>query len=338
MRAVHASKAEKPLLSYAEAHAQRLTLEFRAEDLPTPAFLGRRTLDDLPLQSLVPYIDWTFFFTAWELKGRFPRIFEHPDYGSAARELYDEAQLLLRRIIDEKLLVARGVYGLWPAVSDGDDLVLFEDAALHHELARFPMLRQQRPRAEGVPTLCLADFVAPLESGLRDTLGAFALTTGIGTDALVAGFEAAHDDYHAIMVKALADRLAEAFAEFLHQQARRDLGYGRDEAFSNEDLIEEKYRGIRPAIGYPACPDHSEKRTLFQLLGAEKIGMALTESCAMTPAASVSGLYLSHPKARYFNVGPVGRDQVQAYAARKHAPRREVERWLAPNLAYEPEE
>jgi 5-methyltetrahydrofolate--homocysteine methyltransferase len=338
MRAVHASKLEKPLLSYAEARARRLTLEFRAEDLPAPAFLGRRTLDDLPLESLLPFIDWTFFFSAWELKGRFPRIFEHPEYGSAARDLYDEAQLLLRRIIDEKLLVARGVYGLWPAASDGDDLVLFEGADMHREVARFPMLRQQRPRAEDAPTLCLADFVAPLESGLRDTVGAFAVTAGIGADALAARFEGELDDYHAIMAKALADRLAEAFAEFLHQQARRDLGYGRDEDLSNEDLIEEKYRGIRPAFGYPACPDHSQKPTLFRLLRAEEIGMGLTESCAMTPAASVSGLYLSHPKARYFNVGSLGRDQIQAYAARMHAPRRDVERWLSPNLSYEPEE
>jgi 5-methyltetrahydrofolate--homocysteine methyltransferase len=338
MRAVHASKQEKPLLSYAAARARRLSLEFRPEDLPTPAFLGRRATGDLPLETLVPYIDWTFFFSAWELKGRFPRIFAHPEYGGAARELYDEAQRLLRRIIDEKLLVARGVYGLWPAASDGDDLVLFEDAELHREAARFPMLRQQRPRTDDAPTLCLSDFVAPLESGLRDSVGAFAVTAGIGADALAARFDAENDPYHAIMAKALADRLAEAFAEYLHQRARRDLGYGRDEDLSHEELIEEKYRGIRPALGYPACPDHGEKPTLFRLLRAEEIGMTLTESGAMLPAASVSGLYLSHPKARYFNVGALGRDQLQAYAARKHTPRREVERWLAANLAYEPED
>jgi 5-methyltetrahydrofolate--homocysteine methyltransferase len=338
MRSVHQAKLEKPLLSYAEARARRLTLEFRPEDLATPAFLGRRVLDDLPLESLVDYIDWTFFFSAWELRGRFPKILEHPEYGETARELYAAAQALLARIREEKLLVARGVYGFWPAASDGDDLVLFEDAERRRELARFPMLRQQRARDEGAPTLCLADFVAPLESGRPDYVGGFALTAGIGAEGLARRFEAEHDDYHAIMAKALADRLAEAFAEKLHQQARRDLGYGLAEDLCNEDLIEEKYRGIRPALGYPACPDHSEKRTLFRLLRAEEIGMALTESCAMTPAASVSGIYLSHPRARYFNVGLVGRDQVESYAARKGIARAEAERWLAPNLGYEPAE
>jgi 5-methyltetrahydrofolate--homocysteine methyltransferase len=232
--------------------------------------------------------------------------------------------------------VARGVYGIWPAASDGDDLVLFEDAGRSREHARFPMLRQQRAREEGAPTHCLADFVAPLEAGRPDFVGAFAVTAGHGTDALVSRFEAEHDDYRAIMTKALADRLAEAFAEKLHQQARRDLGYGLAEELSNEDLIEERYRGIRPAFGYPACPDHSEKRTLFRLLRAQEIGLELTESCAMLPTATVSGLYFSHPRARYFNVGAVGRDQVESYAGRKRMPRAEVERWLAPNLAYEP--
>jgi 5-methyltetrahydrofolate--homocysteine methyltransferase len=216
--------------------------------------------------------------------------------------------------------------------------VLFEDEGRSREAARFPMLRQQRARDESAPSFSLADFVAPRASGLPDVVGAFALTAGLGTDALVARFEADHDDYHAIMTKALADRLAEAFAEFLHQRARRELGYGRDEDLTNEDLIDEKYRGIRPALGYPACPDHTEKGTLFRLLKAREIGMELTESYAMTPTASVSGLYLSHPQARYFNVGPVGRDQVEAYAARKGVTRREAERWLAPNLAYEPED
>jgi 5-methyltetrahydrofolate--homocysteine methyltransferase len=337
MRSVHESKLSKPLLPYAEARARRFVPEFRAEDLPELPFLGRRTLE-IPLESLVEYIDWTFFFSAWELRGRFPKIFEHPEYGAAAKELYDAARTLLRRIQDEKLLVARGVYGFWPAASDGDDIVLFEDAEQRREAARFPMLRQQRPRDDEAPTYCLADFLAPLGSGARDVVGGFAVTTGIGTDALVARFEADHDDYHAIMAKALADRLAEAFAEFLHARARRELGYGRDENLTNEDLIEEKYRGIRPALGYPACPDHSEKATLFRLLKPEEVGLRLTESFAMTPTAAVSGLYLSHPQARYFNVGPVGRDQVEAYAARKGISTREAERWLAPNLAYEPED
>jgi len=227
--------------------------------------------------------------------------------------------------------------GFWPAASDGDDLVLFSDETRRRELARFPMLRQQRARDADAPTLCLADFVAPLESGLPDAVGAFAVTAGIGAEELAAGFEADHDDFQSILAKALADRLAESFAEWLHRQARRDLGYGADEALSNEDLIQEKYRGIRPAFGYPACPDHSQKRALFELLGAEEAGMKLTESCAMTPAASVSGLYFAHPRARYFNVGPVGRDQIESYAARLRRPRAEVERWLGPNLAYDPD-
>jgi 5-methyltetrahydrofolate--homocysteine methyltransferase len=336
MRSVHEAKLQKPLLSYAEARARRLSLEFRPEDLATPPFVGRRTLE-LPLESLVEYIDWTFFFSAWELRGRYPKIFEHPDYGAAARELYDAARKLLGRIQEEKLLVARGVYGFWPAASEGDDLVLFEDAGLRREVARFPMLRQQRARDDEAPTLCLSDFVAPRESGRPDVVGAFAVTAGIGTDALVARFEADHDDYHAIMTKALADRLAEAFAEMLHQRARRELGYGRDEDLSNEDLIDEKYRGIRPALGYPACPDHSDKPTLFRLLEAQEVGLELTDSFAMLPTASVSGLYLSHPKARYFNVGPIGRDQVESYAARKGTSVAEAERWLGPNLAYDPE-
>jgi 5-methyltetrahydrofolate--homocysteine methyltransferase len=336
LRALHASKVEKPLLPYSVARARRLQLEFRPEEQPRPAFLGRRVLEDVSLDTLTGYIDWTFFFSAWELRGRFPKILDHPEYGAAARDLYEEAQRLLRRIVDEKLLVARGVYGFWPAASEGDDLVLFDDEARTRERTRFPMLRQQRARDAEAPTLCLTDFVAPLESGVSDTLGAFAVTTGLGADALAAHFEADHDDYHSIMTKALADRLVEAFAEYLHQQARRELGYGREEDLSNEDLIEEKYRGIRPAFGYPACPDHVQKRTLFKLLGAEEVGLALTESCVMTPAASVSGLYFSHPKARYFNVGPLGRDQVEAYARRQGVPLREVERWLGPNLAYDP--
>jgi 5-methyltetrahydrofolate--homocysteine methyltransferase len=337
MRSVYEAKREKPLLSYAEARARRLALEFRPEDLATPAFLGRRTVE-LPVEALRETIDWTFFFTAWELRGRFPKIFDHPEYGETARELYDAAQGLLARIEREKLLRARGVYGFWPAASDGDDLVLFADETRRRELVRLPMLRQQRPRDAEAPTLCLADFVAPVESGLPDAVGAFAVTTGLGAPELVAEFEAKHDDFQAILAKALADRLAESFAEWLHRQARRDLGYGVGETLTNEDLIDEKYRGIRPALGYPACPDHSEKRTLFDLLGAEEVGMSLTESCAMVPAASVSGLYFAHPKARYFNVGPVGRDQVESYAARQGRPLREVERWLAPNLGYEPDE
>src|SRR4029077_4702474 len=229
---------------------------------------------------------WTFFFSAWELKGRFPAILDHPEYGSAARELYEHAQTLLARIVKDKSIQARGVYGFWPAASDGDDIVVYKDDARNAELTRFHMLRQQEPIADGRPNRSLADFVAPRASGAPDYMGAFAVTAGIGTDALVKAFEAQHDDYNAIIVKALADRLAEAFAEYLHAQARRDWGYGQNERLSSDDLLAEKYRGIRPAFGYPACPDHTEKAALFRLLHAQEIGMALTESFARTPAAS----------------------------------------------------
>jgi 5-methyltetrahydrofolate--homocysteine methyltransferase len=336
LRAVYGRRGERRLRPYAEALANRFRLEWREADLPQPEFLGRRLVRP-SVAELVPYIDWTFFFVAWELRGRFPQILDHPRHGEAARELFQHGQALLRRIADEKLLTPRGVYGFWPAASDGDDIALFSDESRCREILRFCMLRQQAAAPEGGPSLSLADFVAPRESGLRDHVGAFAVTSGAEAAELAAGFERALDDYHAIMVKALADRLAEAFAEWLHRRAREDWAYGRGEDLTNEELIAEKYRGIRPAFGYPACPDHSEKRKLFELLGAPEAGIRLTESCAMWPAASVSGIYLAHPKARYFTVGRVGRDQVAAYAARKGMPVAEVERWLAPNLGYDPE-
>jgi 5-methyltetrahydrofolate--homocysteine methyltransferase len=243
---------------------------------------------------------------------------------------------MLERMVDERRLRARGVYGFWPAVSEGDDIVLFADRSLADEVARFPMLRQQREKAEGKPHYCLADFVAPRESGLVDHVGAFAVTAGIGAQEIAQEFEEAHDDYSAIMVKALADRLAEAFAEMLHQRARHEWCYADDEDLANEDLIAERYRGIRPAFGYPACPDHRPKTALFALLGAPDIGMILTESLAMIPAASVSGIYLHHPAARYFAVGRIGRDQVRHYADRLGEDPARSERWLAPNLGYDP--
>ena len=236
----------------------------------------------------------------------------------------------------DRALLARGTYGFWPAAADGDDLVLFEDEGRSREAARFPMLRQQGILADDKPNRSLADFVAPRETGLRDHVGAFAVTAGLGVDELVAGFEADHDDYHAIMVKALADRLAEAFAEYLHARVRREWGYGEGEQLTPDDLVAERYRGIRPAFGYPACPDHSEKFRLFDLLDARAQGMGLTEAGAMTPAASVSGLYFHHPAARYFMVGRIGEDQVRDYASRKGMRLEEVERWLAPNLGYDP--
>ena len=335
LRFVYASDKEHRLLPLPEARARRLVIEQRLQDFPQPLFLGHRNVT-VSVDALLPFIDWTFFFSAWELKGRFPRIFEHPRYGAQARELHDHALALLEKIGREKLLTPRGVYGFWPAAGDGDDIVLYRDDSQRTELTRFCMLRQQAPQPEGRPQLCLADFLAPATSPLRDHIGAFALTSGVEAEALARAFERDLDDYNAIMVKALADRLAEAFAEWLHARVRREWGYGAGETFTNEDLIAERYRGIRPAFGYPACPDHTEKRRLFELLDAPSAGITLTESCAMVPGASVSGLYLAHPAARYFTVGRIGRDQVVDYAARKGWSLAEAERWLGPNLAYEP--
>ncbi|MBX7083448.1 MAG: methionine synthase [Nannocystaceae bacterium] len=335
LRELHASKHARPMVPLTQARRGAAPIRWRAEDVAQPEFIGRRELE-VPLRELVPYIDWTFFFTAWELRGRFPAILEHPRYGAAARELFDHGRELLETIVADGSLRARGVYGFWPAYADGDDIVLLRDASRESELLRFPMLRQQQHRASDEAYLCLADYVAPRSSGLPDHVGAFAVTAGLGADELARRFELEHDDYRAIMVKALADRLAEAFAELLHARARQQWGYGRDEALSNEDLIEERYRGIRPAFGYPACPDHSEKRTLFELLQAEAVGITLTESFAMSPPASVSGLYLAHPQARYFTLGRIGPDQVEDYARRKRLSVPEIERWLAPNLGYDP--
>jgi 5-methyltetrahydrofolate--homocysteine methyltransferase len=335
LRQQHGARQAKPLLTYADAKANRLKIDWNAADLPVPSFIGQRDVT-VPLASLVPFIDWTFFFHAWELKGRVPAIFDHPEYGDAARELYDNAQALLNRIVKERLLEARGVYGFWPAASEGDDIVLFADETRATELTRFPMLRQQEPIADGRPNRSLADFIAPIGSDRRDYLGAFAVTAGIGADELAGRFEADHNDYDAIMVKALADRLAEAFAEYLHQQARAEWGYGVGERLSSDDLVAEKYRGIRPAFGYPACPDHTLKAPLFTLLHAEHAGVSLTEHFAMMPAASVSGLYFANSEARYFTVGRIGHDQLADYARRKGVTAEEAERWLTPNLAYDP--
>jgi 5-methyltetrahydrofolate--homocysteine methyltransferase len=336
IRESYATRRQKPLLTYEQAQANRLAIDWDDHVIASPWFVGRRYLDDVALEDIARYIDWTFFFSAWELKGRFPGILEHPTYGSAARELYENAQGLLKRIIKEKLLSARGVYGFWPANSVGDDIVVFADDTRRVELTRLPMLRQQEVIADTRPNRSLADFIAPLDTGVPDYIGMFAVTAGLGADALARSFEQDHDDYNAIMVKALADRLAEAFAEYLHAQARKDWGYGEQEQLSNDDLVAEKYRGIRPAYGYPACPDHTEKGKLFAALDAERQGLTLTESFAMLPAASVSGLYFSHPQAKYFNVGRIGRDQVESYARRKGVDIETIERWLAPNLAYDP--
>jgi 5-methyltetrahydrofolate--homocysteine methyltransferase len=337
LRYVYEQKKESPLTPLAEARANALVLEPRAEDFATPSFLGRREVDDVSLGEIAEYIDWTFFFSAWELPGKYPKILEHPTKGAAARELFENGQTLLRQIVDQGLLTPRGVYGFWPAERQGDDLVLFADEERSGEHARFQLLRQQKPAAAGKPHLCLADYVAPGDAGVRDYLGAFAVTSGAETDELARRYEKDLDDYSAIMVKALADRLAEAFAELLHARARREWGYGADEDLRNEDLIRERYRGIRPAFGYPACPDHTQKRTLFELLDAPAVGIELTESYAMQPGASVSGLYFAHPNARYFTVGRIDRDQAIDYAERTGMPLEQVERWLAPNLGYDPD-
>jgi 5-methyltetrahydrofolate--homocysteine methyltransferase len=317
LREQHAEKERKPLLPIEDARANKERVPFN--DVPQPPSLGTTTVEP-PLETLVPYIDWQFFFHAWELKGKYPAILEQP----AARELYDDAQELLGQIVDGQLLQARGVHGWWAGRADGDDIVL--DGG-----TRFAFLRQQSAYGDTRPNRCLADYVSPDS----DHIGAFAVTIH-GADELAAHYEAKHDDYRGIMVKALADRFAEAFAEYLHEVVRR-AWYEPEEQLTNEQLVAEKYRGIRPAFGYPACPDHTEKRKLFDLLGAEAAaGVSLTESFAMTPAAAVSGIYLAHPLARYFSVGRLGRDQVEDYAARKGMPVEELERWLGPNLGYEP--
>jgi 5-methyltetrahydrofolate--homocysteine methyltransferase len=337
LRFVYEGRRERPLLPIADARANRLALGRAPDAFPTPAFLGRRTLTDVSIEELARYIDWTFFFSAWEMKGKFPAILDHPERGAAARELYENGRELLDRIARERLLTPRAVYGFWPAASAGDDLVLYTDESRARELMRFPMLRQQGVQPENKPNLCLADFAAPIESGIPDHVGAFAVTSGPEAEDLARAFEKDLDDYNSIMVKALADRLAEAFAEYLHARARREWGYGTDERLSNEELIAERYRGIRPAFGYPACPDHTRKGPLFDLLDAPSVGIELTESYAMRPGASVSGLYFAHPDAKYFTVGRIDRDQVADYAARTGMSQAEVERWLAPNLGYEPE-
>jgi 5-methyltetrahydrofolate--homocysteine methyltransferase len=352
LREQHAGRKDRAILPIAQARANRLKLDYST--VATPAFTGIKKVD-VALDELVPFIDWQFFFAAWELKGRFPKIFDDPKIGKAAKDLFDHAQKLLKQIVDGKLIRARGVYGFWPANADGDDIVLFRepgagsrepaeafpvpgsripDPGSRQVLTRFPMLRQQEVIADNKPNRSLADFVAPLETGITDYVGAFAVTAGLGVDELVRKFEGQHDDYSAIIVKAIADRLAEAFAEYLHAQARRD--WGIVDSLSNDELIDEKYRGIRPAFGYPACPDHSEKGRLFELLDARSQGLNLTESYAMTPAASVSGLYFAHPNAKYFAIQRIGHDQVEDYAKRKNMTTAEVERWLRPALAYEP--
>jgi 5-methyltetrahydrofolate--homocysteine methyltransferase len=338
LREEHANRTtQKKMLSLETARARRTAIDWTTTPIDTPAFLGRRVIDDQPLDELVPFIDWSPFFHTWELRGRFPGIFDDPYVGKQARELFDDAQKLLQDIVHNKLLRAKGVYGFYPANSVGDDIELYTDESRLEVLTTFHTLRQQAEKPAGQFNHALADYVAPKASGRSDYFGTFAVTAGHGTDELVGQFMREHDDYNKIMTQALADRLAEAFAEFLHRRARIDWGFGKEEKLSSEDLIRERYRGIRPAPGYPACPDHTEKPTLFRLLDAENAaGIHLTESCAMHPASSVSGWYFGHPESKYFAVGKLERDQVLDYARRKGMELIEIERWLAPYLNYEP--
>jgi 5-methyltetrahydrofolate--homocysteine methyltransferase len=338
MRQAHQDRGTKPLLLISQARANRFKSDWPTIDISTPATLGARTIADQPLVELIPYVDWSPFFHTWELKGRYPTIFKDSSVGPRAKELYDDARRLLDEIVQKRQLKAKGVYGFFVAASVGDDIELYADESRTLMIMTIHHLRQQAEKPPGQPNLSLADYIAPKESGRQDYIGAFAVTAGIGLDELCKRFDRDHDDYNSIMAKALADRLAEAFAEFLHKRVREEWGYGKKEQLTNDDLIRERYRGIRPAPGYPACPDHTEKRLLFDLLQVEKnTGISLTESCAMLPAASVSGFYFAHPDAKYFAVGKIGKDQVEDYARRKGMDLRTVERWLSPNLNYEPE-
>jgi 5-methyltetrahydrofolate--homocysteine methyltransferase len=336
IREAYGARETEPILPLAEARRRGPRYDWERTEIAVPAFQGTRLLADFPLDEIVPFIDWSPFFHAWEMKGSYPKILDDPQRGPAARDLFENAQGLLRQILKDRSVHAFGVYGFFPAQAEGDDIVVYEDESVTNPIARFHTLRQQRAKAEGKPLYALADFIAPLSSGKVDWIGGFAVTTGIGLESVVKRFEVDHDDYNAILAKALADRLAEAFAELVHQRARRDWGYGRNEDLSIDDLIHERYRGIRPAPGYPSQPDHTEKATLWRLLGVEgQAAIRLTESFAMMPAASVSGLYFAHPESQYFTVGKIGRDQVESYAKRKGMTVAEVERWLGPILGYE---
>ncbi|WP_435743898.1 methionine synthase [Nocardioides sp. SYSU DS0663] len=340
LRARHSNKSDRPQLTYEQARANATPIDWDGYVPPAPKQPGVHVLDDYDIAELREYIDWQPFFNAWEMKGRFPDILNNPASGETARKLYDDAQAMLDTVVAEKWLTARAVYGFFPAVADGDDTVLYADPERSQVAATLHHLRQQGQHRHGIPNRSLADFVAPRETGLTDHVGAFAVTAGIGLPERIAAFKADLDDYNAILLESLADRLAEAFAERLHERVRTEFwGHAPTESLTNEDLIAEKYTGIRPAPGYPACPDHTEKRTLWRLLDVEaSTGIELTESMAMWPGASVSGWYFSHPQSQYFVVGRLGRDQVASYAERKGWTLAEAERWLSPNLGYDPED
>ncbi len=332
-----ARRARKPLLPLADARARAPKFDWATVDIPRPEFLGARVFADVPLGEIVPFIDWGPFFSAWELHGRFPQILEDEVVGTEAKKLYADAQVLLARIVREKRFTAKAIIGFWPCNAVGDDIEIYADEQRSRVLTRFHQLRQQLEKPADQFNHCLADYVAPKDSGRLDYCGGFAVTAGHGVEELAAEFKAKHDDYNAIMAQALGDRLAEAMAELFHKRAREACGFGRTENLTHEELIREKYRGIRPAPGYPACPDHTEKPILFDLLSVTAAtGITLTESCAMHPASSVSGWYFNHPESKYFGVGKVGLDQVTDYAARKGISVAECERWLGPYLDYTP--
>ncbi|WP_121808146.1 methionine synthase [Mucilaginibacter kameinonensis] len=336
-REAHANKkSDKRFVTIEEARAGKFQISLDGDVAPKPAFTGTKVIENYPLEELLPYIDWTPFFHTWELRGSYPKIFEDKYVGDEAKKLFDDAQVLMKRVVDEKLFTAKGVIGFWPANAVGDDIELYTDESRTTVLNRIHTLRQQAEKVKNDPYYALSDFIAPKESGVPDYFGGFAVTTGLGCDELVAEFERDHDDYNSIMAKALADRLAEAFAEKMHELVRKEYwGYAKGEQLSNQELIKEEYQGIRPAPGYPACPDHTEKTTLFELLKAEdNANMHLTESLAMLPAASVSGFYFAHPQARYFGLGKISKDQVEDYAVRKQMPLEDVERWLGSNINY----
>ena len=328
-------RAKGNLLSYAHAQDNRTHIDWQTPAVP--AFTGTRTFEGYALAELVDYIDWNPFFNTWELAGKFPAILDDEVVGETARELYNDAQAMLENLVSQDLIRANAVIGFWPANSVGDDILVYTDESRTQVKTRLHHLRQQMSKPNEQPNYCLADYIAPVDSGQADYIGGFVVTTGLGVDELAAQYEANHDDYNSILLKALADRFAEAFAERMHERVRKEFwGYATDEVLGNEDLIKERYQGIRPAPGYPACPDHTEKAALFDLLDATaKTSVSLSENYAMSPASAVSGFYFAHPEARYFGLGKIDRDQVESYAERKGMTVAEIERWLSPVLNYQ---
>ncbi len=332
-------RAKTSTLDYQSALTNKSPIEWRGYIPPVPSFTGLKVFKDYDLNALIDTIDWTPFFISWDLAGKYPNILNDDIVGDTASQLFADAQTMLKQIIKEQWITPKATIGFWPAASDGDDIIVYQDENRTTELTRLHHVRQQMQLHDNKPNQSLADYIAPLETGLNDYIGGFVVTTGHGVEERAKAFEAAHDDYSSIMLKALADRLAEAFAEHMHLRVRKEFwGYRQDESLSNEELIKENYQGIRPAPGYPACPYHTEKTTLFKLLNATaNAGVELTSSFAMTPAASVSGFYYSHPDAKYFATGKIGKDQVESLAARKQMTIKEMERWLSPVLNYDPQ-